>query len=64
MKASLELSSKKNRDGLFEIYIRIQEGNVKKRIKANIAVAKNQFKSKNHNQEWVQKHSNIGRAHV
>lgn len=58
MKAALELSSKKNRDGLFEIYIRIQEGNKKKRIKANVAVAKTQFKSKNHNLQWVIKHPN------
>jgi integrase len=58
MKASLELSSKKNRDGLFEIYVRIQDGNVKKRVKANIAIAKNQFKSKNHNLQWVRNHPN------
>jgi len=43
MKAALELSSKPNRDGLFEIYIRIQEGKKKKRIKANIAVKQNQL---------------------
>lgn len=30
MKASLELASKKNRDGLYEIYVRIQDGKVKK----------------------------------
>ncbi|MCC6371260.1 MAG: site-specific integrase, partial [Bacteroidia bacterium] len=58
MKAALELSSKKNRDGLFEIYVRVQEGIKKRRIKANIAVAKNQFKSKNHNLQWVNKHPN------
>ena len=58
MKAALELSSKKNRDGLFEIYVRIQDGNKKRRIKANVAVAKTQFKSKNHNLQWVIKHPN------
>jgi integrase/recombinase XerD len=58
MKASLELSSKKNRNGLFEIYIRIQDGLKKRRIKANYAVAKNQFKSKNHNLQWVRNHPN------
>jgi integrase len=58
MKAALELSSKKNRDGLFEIYIRVQDGNKKRRIKANVAVAKNQFKSKNHNLQWVRNHPN------
>lgn len=58
MKASLELSSKKNRDGLFEIYVRVQDGTKKKRIKANVAVAKNQFKSKNHNLQWVRNHPN------
>jgi integrase/recombinase XerD len=58
MKASLELSSKKNREGLFEIYIRVQDGTKKKRIKANVAVSKNQFKSKNHNLQWVRNHPN------
>lgn len=58
MKAALELSSKKNRDGLFEIYVRVQDGTKKRRIKANIAVAKNQFKSKNHNLQWVRNHPN------
>ena len=58
MKASLEISSKKNRDGLFEIYIRIQDGAKKKRIKANYAVQKTQFKSKNHNMQWVRNHPN------
>lgn len=58
MKAALELSSKPNRDGLFEIYIRIQEGKKKKRIKANIAVKQNQFKAKNHNLKWVYNHPN------
>lgn len=58
MKAALELSSKPNRNGLFEIYVRIQEGNKKKRIKANIAVKQNQFKSKNHNMKWVINHPN------
>jgi integrase len=58
MKAALELSSKKNRDGLFEIYVRIQEGNKKRRIKANIALKKTQFKSKNHNLLWVRNHPN------
>ena len=58
MKAALELSSKPNRNGLFEIYIRVQDGQKKKRIKANIAVKKNQFKSKNHNLKWVHNHPN------
>ncbi|MCX6296811.1 MAG: hypothetical protein NTX97_12270, partial [Bacteroidetes bacterium] len=58
MKAALELSSKPNRNGLFEIYVRIQEGNKKKRIKANIAVKSNQFKAKNHNMKWVYNHPN------
>ncbi|MCU0359465.1 MAG: site-specific integrase [Bacteroidia bacterium] len=58
MKAALELASKRNRDGLFEIYVRIQDGNAKRRVKANIAVAKNQFKSKNHNLHWVRNHAN------
>jgi hypothetical protein len=58
MKAALELSSKPNRAGLFEIYIRIQEGKKKKRIKANIAIKQNQFKAKNHNLKWVYNHPN------
>lgn len=58
MKASLELASKKNRNGLFEIYVRIQDGNQKKRIKANVAITKSQFKSKNHNLQWVRNHPN------
>jgi integrase/recombinase XerD len=58
MKASLEISAKRNRDGLFEIYIRIQDGAKKKRIKANCAVLKTQFKSKNHNMQWVRNHPN------
>lgn len=58
MKAALELASKPNRNGLFEIYIRVQDGLKKKRIKANFAVKKNQFKSKNHNLKWVHNHSN------
>jgi integrase len=58
MKAALELSSKPNRNGLFEIYIRVQDGLKKKRIKANIVVKKNQFKSKNHNLKWVHNHPN------
>lgn len=58
MKAALELASKKNRDGLFEIYIRIQDGDKKRRIKANCAVTKAQFKSKNHNMQWVRNHPN------
>ncbi|MDQ3192364.1 MAG: site-specific integrase [Bacteroidota bacterium] len=58
MKAAFELSSKENRNGLFEIYIRIQDGAKKKRIKANIAVEKKQFKSKNHNMKWVVNHPN------
>lgn len=58
MKPALELSSKKNRQGLYEIYIRIQDGNKKKRVKANLAVHKNQFKSKNHNLKWIVNHPN------
>ena len=58
MKAALELSSKPNRNGLYEIYIRIQDGAKKKRVKANIAVNPNQFKSKNHNLKWVHNHPN------
>lgn len=58
MKAAIEISSKPNREGLFEIYIRIQEGLKKKRIKANIAVKRNQFKSNNHNFKWIVNHSN------
>ncbi|MFN7912763.1 MAG: tyrosine-type recombinase/integrase [Bacteroidota bacterium] len=58
MKVALELSSKPNRDGLFEIYIRIQEGGKKKRVRAKIAVKPNQFKSKNHNLKWVYNHPN------
>ncbi len=58
MKAALELASKKNRDGLFEIFVRIQDGTKKRRIKANFAVSKNQFKSKNHNMQWVRNHPN------
>ena len=59
MKAALELSSKKNNNGLYEIYIRIQDHlGKKKRIKANCAVAKNQFKSKNHNLLWIRNHPN------
>lgn len=58
MKAALELSSKKNKDGLFEIYVRIQDGTKKRRIKANVAVTKVQFRSKNHNLQWVTKHPN------
>lgn len=54
MKAALELSSKKNNNGLYEIYIRVQDNlGKKKRIKANCAITKNQFKSKNHNLSWV-----------
>ncbi|NBS66906.1 MAG: hypothetical protein EBT33_21680 [Betaproteobacteria bacterium] len=59
MKAALELSSKKNSNGLYEIYIRIQDNiGKKKRVKANYAVLKNQFKSKNHNMQWVRNHPN------
>jgi integrase len=58
MKPALELSSKKNREGLYEIYIRVQDGNKKKRVKANLAVQKNQFKSKNHNLKWIINHPN------
>jgi len=57
MKAALELASKKNRQGLFELYIRIQQGTKKKRVKAGIAVEKNQFKSKNY-MKWISKHPN------
>ena len=42
MKAALELSSKKNNNGLYEIYIRVQDNlGKKKRIKANCAITKN-----------------------
>lgn len=58
MKAALELSSKPNRDGLYEIYVRIQVGGKKKRVRAKIAVKPNQFKSKNHNLKWVYNHPN------
>lgn len=58
MKAALELSSKVNRNGLYEIYVRIQDGNKKKRIRAGVAVKKNQFRSKNHNFKWVVNHTN------
>ncbi|MFZ9455728.1 MAG: hypothetical protein ACO27Q_10900, partial [Bacteroidia bacterium] len=59
MKAALELSSKKNSNCLYEIYIRIQDNiGKKKRVKANYAVLKNQFKSKNHNMQWVRNHPN------
>lgn len=59
MKAALELSSKKNNNGLYEIYIRVQDNlGKKKRIKANCAITKNQFKSKNHNLSWVINHPN------
>lgn len=59
MKAALELSSKKNSNGLYEIYIRVQDNlGKKKRIKANCAITKNQFKSKNHNFNWVRNHPN------
>jgi integrase len=58
MKAALELASKKNRNGLYEIYVRIQQCDTKKRIKAGIAVKKTQFKSKNHNMKWVINHPN------
>ncbi len=59
MKAALELSSKKNSNGLYEIYIRVQDNlGKKKRIKVNYAIAKNQFKSKNHNLSWVRNHPN------
>lgn len=65
MKAALELSSKKNSDGLYEIYIRIQDNlGKKKRIKANYAVAKNQFKSKNHNMQWIKNHPNAKKANA
>ncbi len=58
MKVALELSSKKNREGLFEVYLRIQDGTSKKRVKANLALSKNQFKSKNNKFEWVRNHPN------
>ena len=58
MKAALELGNQPNKNGLWEIYVRIsQEGKVK-RIKANIAVEKRQFKSKKHNMKWVHNHPN------
>lgn len=59
MKASLELSTKPNRNGLFEIYVRIQDKDgKKKRTKAGVAVDKRQFRSKNHNMKWVINHPN------
>ena len=59
MKTALELSSKKNSNGVYEIYIRVQDNlGKKKRIKANCAITKNQFKSKNHNFNWVRNHPN------
>jgi len=65
MKAALELSSKKNSDGLYEIYIRIQDNlGKKKRVKANYAVAKNQFKSKKHNMQWVRNHPNAKKVNA
>jgi hypothetical protein len=57
MKAALELDSRKNREGLFEIYIRVQDGQKRRRIKSNYAVAKSQFKSRDVNQRWVRNHS-------
>ncbi len=65
MKAALELSSKKNADGLYEIYIRIQDNlGKKKRVKANYAVSKTQFKSKNHNMQWVRNHPNAKKVNA
>lgn len=58
MKAALQLGNQPNRNGLYEIYVRISDKGKMKRIKANIAVAKNQFKSKNHNMKWVFNHPN------
>src|ERR1044071_3430705 len=57
MKAALELSAKKNRAGLYEIYIRVQDGpNHKRRIKSNYAVGKSQFKNRDMQQRWVRNH--------
>ena len=58
MKAAFELSPHTNKNGLYEIYLRIQDGTKKKRIKTNISLAKKQFKSKNHNLKWVVNHPN------
>jgi integrase/recombinase XerD len=56
MRAALELSSKKNREGLYEIFIRLQDGNHRRRIKTNYAVHKTQFKSQDRQQRWVRNH--------
>ena len=58
MKAALQLGNQPNREGLYEIYVRVSNDGKMKRIKANIAVEKKQFKSKNHNMKWVINHSN------
>jgi integrase/recombinase XerD len=56
MKAALELNSKRNRDGHYEIFIRIQDGSHRRRIKTNYAVQKTQFKSRDVRQQWVRNH--------
>jgi integrase/recombinase XerD len=58
MKAALQLGNQSNKNGLYEIYIRISDNGKMKRIKANIAVEKRQFKSKNHNMKWIVNHPN------
>lgn len=46
MKASLELNSRPNRNGLYDIFVRIQDGNQRSRKKTTYAVKKNHFDSK------------------
>lgn len=58
MKAALQLGNQPNKNGLYEIYIRISDNGKMKRIKADIAVEKRQFKSKNHNMKWIINHPN------
>ncbi len=58
MKAALQLGNQPNKNGLYEIYVRISDGGKMKRIKAGIAVEKKQFKSKNHNMKWIHNHPN------
>ncbi len=44
---------------MYKLYIRVQDNlGKKKRIKANCAITKNQFKSKNHTFNWVRNHPN------
>ena len=64
MKAALQLGNQPNKNGLYEIYVRISQGGKMKRIKADIAVAKNQFKSKNHNMKWVYNHPNSAKINA